>query len=81
MLSPKRGRPRKQGDKKIIRVKLTLWVGEDDDLIELLSQPELRVSIVKAALRGSNIQALKAQTTASDEKILSAFDALVDDSE
>jgi hypothetical protein len=56
-------------------------VGEDDDLIELLSQPELRASIVKAALRGSNIQALKAQTTASAEKVLSAFDALADDSE
>jgi hypothetical protein len=81
MLSQKRGRPRKQGHKKIIRVKLTLWGGEDDDLIELLSQPKLRVFIIKAALRGSNIQALKAQTTASAEEVLSAFDALADDSE
>lgn len=48
-----RGRPRKPGKRHRVRITLTLWEGEDDDLLDFFrSLPERkRATAVKQALR------------------------------
>lgn len=54
------GRPAKAGDPVIVNVKLSLWPGEDDDLIDFFNNATTTyATAVKVALRsGGGLQAL-----------------------
>lgn len=72
-----RGRPRKFGRPVIIHIRLRLWPGEDDDLIELLAIPRTRARLVKAALRGANVGKGKNFLGPSEDEIMGAFERMV----
>lgn len=76
-----RGRPRssRATAATIIRVKLRLYPGEDDDLIVFFdSIPyRLRATMVKQALR-SGTQTSNEESTAVDDELFEALDLLID---
>jgi len=70
----RRGRPRKAGKPLVVCVRLRLWPGEDDDLIDLFRRlPHgRRAAAVRMALRGTDLSRLRQMTEAEipDEEIL-----------
>lgn len=52
---PRRGPKPREGVRHRIKITLTFWEGEDDELIELLRDAKSRSGIIYAALRGSNV--------------------------
>lgn len=71
----KRGRPKKEGVRRRYNIPLSLWEGEDDDLIKLLDGAKNRAALTKAALRGSSVMAM--ETCEDDDDFDDIFDDLI----
>lgn len=71
----RRGPKKKEGVRHRIKVTLTFWEGEDDDLIDLLVPNRgRRVAIIYAALRGSTAHF---DDVGKDEEFEDMFEDLV----
>ena len=70
-LQPKRGRQKKKGTPTIVNLKLTLWPGEDDDLIHYFeSIPAKKKAIhLIAALRNGGGLTVKVVDDVDDTEI------------
>ena len=77
---PKTGRPRsaRAASAQVIRIKLRLYPGEDDDLISFFAgiSQGLRAATVKRRLRDGN-SATDATETGDEDSVLSMLDELV----
>ena len=77
---PRPGRPRspRAASAQIVRIKLRLYPGEDDDLIGFFASipPRLRALSVKLALR-SGVQSATTDTESHDETLLDNLDEFV----
>ena len=73
----KRGRPKLNQEVKVIRVKLRLYEGGDDDLIAFFSRipPKLRAAMVKQALRSG--MSMGTDTSGASEEAFAMLDSLV----
>lgn len=71
----RRGRPKKEGKRYVFRLTLTLWEGEDDDLIAFFEalQPGQRAPALKQALRAGGITLQDAVEDDDDDLDLDAF--------
>jgi hypothetical protein len=67
----KRGRPRAETPRTIVRVKLYLVPGEDDDLIQWFEgiPDRLRARYVMAALRGAGLELEIGEDLPSDDEV------------
>lgn len=76
-----RGHSRSQraASAQVVRIKMRLYPGEDDDLIAFVASipHRLRAAMVKRALR-LGIPEPTAPPTADDDELLAALDALVE---
>lgn len=70
-----RGRPKKEGVQRRFNIALSLWEGEDDDLIDLLKEAKNRAALTKAALRGSSVMTM--ETCEDDDDFDGMFDDLI----
>ena len=77
----RRGRPKsgRAAGARIIRIKLRLYPGEDDDLIAFFATiPRgLRATMVKQALR-SGMQMVGDTSTSDDDELLAALESFID---
>lgn len=74
-----RGRPRRTKTPRIYSVKLILYAGEDDDLIDYLeAAPERkRAAAIKAAMRSGQIGTLDLGDLPDDDELMDAFEDLL----
>lgn len=80
MAKQSRGRPKRIQDRKLIIVKLSLYPGKDDDLIEFFEgiPPGHRARVVTIALRsGKKISLEQIQDLPDDQDMEDAFNEFV----
>ncbi len=77
---PKRGRPRsaRAASVQIVRIKLRLYPGQDDDLIAFFAEVPrgLRALSVKTALR-SGVQSAEGEANRPDDALLDSLEGFV----
>jgi hypothetical protein len=77
----KRGRPRspRAASARIVNVKMRLYSGEDDDLIDFFASipRRLRAAMVRQALR-SGVQSSCGETLNREDELFEALEAFVD---